>query len=94
MTAAVERMPRCCPAHEDWKTLSAHLVAEFPSLESRIVLTEITRSRDSVERFGLGAAEGLEVAEIIVRHQLMLLTGDIGDAARLDPESHRRRAAT
>jgi hypothetical protein len=32
------------------------------------------------------------MAEVLVRHQLMLLTGEVPDAARLDPEVHVRSA--
>jgi hypothetical protein len=35
----------------------------------------------------------LEISELICRHQLMLLTGEIPDVAHLDPQIHRPRDA-
>jgi hypothetical protein len=93
MSSEVEQgpLPRCCPAHPDWETLLAHLTQEFSELASVEVLRELARARQAVQIVTLAPAEALQVAELIARHQLMLMAGRIGDVARLDPEIHRRR---
>jgi len=84
-------LPRCCPAHPDWETLLAHLTADFTEIAATDVLRELARARQAVRIVTLDAADALQVAELIARHQLMLVAGRIGDVARLDPEVHRRR---
>ncbi|HET7309718.1 MAG TPA: hypothetical protein VFJ17_00170 [Mycobacteriales bacterium] len=84
-------LPRCCPAHPDWETLLSHLTDDFTELTSVDVLRELARARQAVRIVTLEAADALEVAELITRNQLMLMSGRIGDVARLDPEVHRRR---
>jgi hypothetical protein len=36
----------------------------------------------------------LAIAEIIMRHRLMIRAGDVAEAARLDPEQHSRGPGT
>jgi hypothetical protein len=84
-------LPRCCPEHPDWETLLTHLTTDFTELASNDVLRELARARQAVRIVTLNAADALQVAELIARHQLMLAAGRIGDVARLDPEVHRRR---
>ena len=83
-------LPRCCPTHSDWPTLAEHLVRDFPQVASADVLRELTRSKDAVSAFGLDEVDQFGVAELMTRHQMLLLTGEVADAARLDPEHHQR----
>jgi len=85
-----EPLPRCCPSHPDWATLSQHLVDEFPGIPIGDLVREVRRAKDAVERVDLPDDEALEIGELIVRHQLMLRAGHLPDAARLDPERHIR----
>ena len=95
MTATeVERMPRCCETHDSWRTLAEHLVEDFVELAAGDVVREITRAKSAAESFGLEEREQIHVAELMARHQLMLLSGRIADIARLDPERHVRGADT
>jgi hypothetical protein len=95
MTAGTESLsplPRCCPRHTDWRTLAEHLVRDFPDVGSGDVLRELSRAKSAVANFGLDDEEQLGVAELMARHQLLLLIGEVPDAARLDPERHERGA--
>lgn len=85
---------RCCPQHDDWRTLAEHLVAEFTTLAAGDVLQELARAKNAVATFGLSEAEQLGVAELMARHQLLMTTGTVRDIARLDPERHRRSERT
>lgn len=82
---------RCCAQHSDWATLTQHLLAAFPAVDPADVVSEVVEARAVSDRFSLETAEALELAEVIVRHKLMLLTGEAPDAARLDPQLHVRR---
>lgn len=86
-------MTRCCDSHDDWTTLAEHLVKEFPELGTGDVVRELTNAKSAAADFGVDGPELFEVAELMTRHQLRLLTGDIADVARLDPERHVRRTA-
>jgi hypothetical protein len=86
-----QRLPRCCPSHRDWVTLRDHLVRQFPTVSDQQVDDEIDRARAAVEMFDLTGFERVPTAELIVRHNLMLLTGQVTDSVRLDPETHVRR---
>lgn len=88
---SAERLPRCCETHHDWTTLAEHLTRDFPSVESRDVLLAIAEARLAAEAFKLDPAGTREVCELIVRNELMLLTGQLSDLAHLDPQSHPRR---
>jgi hypothetical protein len=95
MTAAeVEPLPRCCHTHADWRTLAEHLVSDFVELAAGDVVREITRAKGATESFGLDVTDQIGVAELMARHQLMLLSGRIPDIARLDPERHVRARET
>ena len=83
-------LPRCCPRHDDWPTLARHVVADFPDLRRSEIVREIGRARDAATSMGLDDGDALLVAELIARHQLMLLGGDVPELARLDPERHVR----
>jgi hypothetical protein len=85
-------VPRCCPQHPDWQTLASHLVSGFPEIDVTDIAVELRAAKDIVETVDLGR-DGIEIAELIVRHRLMLVTGAVVDAARLDPERHDGRAA-
>jgi hypothetical protein len=87
-------MPRCCESHADWDTLRTHLAAQFPTVHVVHINNEIERARQATVMFGLSLVEQLPTAEITVRHCLMLLTGQIQDNSRLDPETHCRAVHT
>jgi len=85
-------LPRCCPSHPDWATLSGHLVEEFPEVGLRELVRELRKAKDAVDSVSLPEDEALAVGELIARHQLMVLAGRMDDVARLDPERHLRSA--
>lgn len=84
------RVRRCCEGHDSWQELTEHLIADYADVSSDQVITQVARAQSAVDTFGLGTDEQLEMAEVLARHQLMLLTGELPDAARLDPEVHVR----
>ena len=85
-----EAMPRCCPQHDDWPTLSEHLLVDFPRLPVGDIVGEVRAAKRAVATVGLPDGEALEVGELIARHQLMIIAGSRSDVARLDPERHVR----
>jgi hypothetical protein len=87
---AGEPLPRCCRSHPDWATLSQHLVDEFPELAIGDIVRELRRAKDAVDHVSLGPTDGLSIGELIVRHQLLMLSGRVAEVARLDPERHAR----
>jgi hypothetical protein len=89
-TTDLTPLPRCCDRHDDWQTLADHLVRDFSRLSAGDVLRELTQAKEAVLTFGLDGPEQIGVAELMARHQLLLLTGQVPDAARLDPERHQR----
>jgi hypothetical protein len=91
--ATAEPMTRCCAVHTDWAELAQHLLSEFAEATMATVVRELRRAKTAVEEVGLEDADALAVGELIARHQLMLLTGRVDDAARLDPERHMRASA-
>lgn len=93
MSVLPEKLPRCCRRHDDWVTLGEHLVADFPGIAVGDLLRDLVDARLTTERLGLDPAEALEIAELIVRHTSMLATGQLPDAARLDPQNHWARQA-
>jgi len=90
---AAAPLPRCCPTHPDWPTLSQHLVDSFPEVPVSYVVREVRRAQDAVDHVSLDSAEALEIGELIVRHQLMMRAGQLPEVARLDPERHVRSGA-
>jgi hypothetical protein len=84
------KLQRCCDSHDDWRALAEHLIDAFPAVAAGDVLRELARSRDAVIAFSLEEREQFGVAELMTRHQLMLLSGEVRDIARLDPERHVR----
>ena len=90
-TTDIDPLPRCCSRHDDWRTLAEHLVSDFPELSDADVVREIGRAKGAVEDFYMAEQEALSVAELMARHQLMLLCGRAPDMARLDPERHVRQ---
>jgi hypothetical protein len=85
--------PRCCDSHDGWPELSQHLIDSFRSIRSEEVMDVILRSRASVEAFGLPENEHLQTVEIMARYQLMQLSGQLPDNARLKPEDHAGRGS-
>jgi hypothetical protein len=76
---------------DDWPQLCEALVAQFPSVPAQTVMVEVARAKQSVSLFGLGPADEIEIGRRIAWNGLLILTGEVPDAARLDPESHLRR---
>jgi hypothetical protein len=76
--------PRCCESHSDWTVLAEHLIRSFPQIEAGEVLDILLRTQRAEDAFGLPELERLETAETVARYQLMQLTGEIADVARLD----------
>lgn len=91
-SAEIDPLPRCCESHQDWRTLATHLVDDFTELAAGDVVREIGRAKRAVESFELDIADQIGVAELMARHQLMLLSGRLVDSARLDPERHLRES--
>lgn len=83
-------LPRCCPRHPDWATLSEHLLVEFPSVPVSDVVREVRVAMIAATSVGLPDEAALDVGELIARQQLMLACGRRADVARLDPERHGR----
>lgn len=86
----VSKIARCCDRHDEAETLVAHLIRDFPDLETRLVLREFERAWTAVQWL-LHADEGLVTTELIVRNQLLLMTGERADHAHLDPQHHPSR---
>lgn len=85
-----EQLPRCCPSHPDWPTLTQHLADEFPEVTIGDLVREVGRAKEAVEHVSLDSTEALAIAELIARHQLLMLSGRMTEVARLDPERHAR----
>lgn len=83
---------RCCESHGDWTELTEHLIAAYADVPAERITELVVGTRRAEEVFGLPEAERLATAELIVRYQLMQLTGEIAATVRLDPETHARRA--
>jgi hypothetical protein len=83
-------LPRCCPTHSDWATLTQHLVDEFPEIVIGNVVREVRRAKDAADQVGLDLDDALITGELIARHQLSMLAGRLPEVARLDPERHAR----
>ena len=91
LEASAEWSQRCCESHPDWATLSTHLVAAFPQVDPEVVLRHVVAAQEAAELFSMTTAASLESAERMVRHELLVMTGEVQDSARLSPESHRPR---
>lgn len=89
---SVRRLPRCCPRHDDWRSIAAHLTREFTGLPALEVAREVARAREATELVALDPPDALFIGELIARHQLMIRTGRVSEVARLDPESHTARS--
>jgi hypothetical protein len=81
---------KCCDTHDGWGDLAEHLITLFPDVRAGEVVDVLQRARDAAEEFGLPEDERLQTVEIMVRYQLMQLSGQMPTAARLDPENHQR----
>ena len=88
---AAERLPRCCPRHTDWTTLTRHLADEFPEVAMDDLVREVSSAKEAVGHVSMDPDAALEIGELIVRHQLMMRSGRIAEVARLDPERHTQR---
>ena len=90
LTTGTQPLARCCPQHDDWPTLTEHLVREFPEVSVGAVVRETRQAKDAVTVAALDGADALDTAELIARHQLLILSGRSEEIARLDPERHVR----
>jgi hypothetical protein len=73
-------IPRCCPAHLDWRTLAGHLFADFSDVPTQALLEELRRARYAGEFFDLSAADTLDCAELMVRYRVLIANGQITPA--------------
>jgi hypothetical protein len=85
---------KCCESHDGWGELAEHLIALFPDLRVGEVVDVLRRARDAATEFGLPEEEHLQTVEIMVRYQLLQISGQMASGARLDPENHHRDKAT
>lgn len=74
---ATNRMPipRCCPAHLDWRTLARHLFADFADVPIQEVFEALRQAKHAGEYFELSAADALYCAEVMVRYRVLVDTG-------------------
>jgi hypothetical protein len=84
---------KCCETHDGWGELAEHLVSLFPDLRVGEVVDVMRRSRDAAVEFELPENEQLQTVEIMVRYQLLQISGRLVTGARLDPENHHRDRA-
>jgi hypothetical protein len=91
--AALEWTPlqRCCPQHDDYVVLAAHLVEDFRELPPPDVARQLVAARSAVEPFRMPAADDISMVELICRYQLSYLAGRFEEVARLDPQNHQAR---
>lgn len=57
------------------------------------VLREVTRAKAAVDTVTLDGADGLVLGELIARNQLMLISSESANAARLVAETPRGQAS-
>lgn len=86
-----EPLPRCCPVHPDWPTLTRHLIRDFHEVTAADVVEHVAQAQSAVHAFAMEGHDQLRTGELIARHQLRVIAGRIPDIARLDPERHIRR---
>jgi hypothetical protein len=79
--------PRCCSSHADWKTLAEHLAADFPDAAPTKVVQAISQARAAMDLAGMTGDDALDTGEVLARQHLMLVTGRLEEAARLDSTS-------
>jgi hypothetical protein len=91
--ADVPPLRRCCDRHDDWVVLRRHLIRDFSDVDSFTIDIELVEARHAVVWAGLDDADAFRVAELIVRNRVLIMTGQLPDDARLDPECHVRRAS-
>jgi hypothetical protein len=91
LAGAAEPLPRCCPSHADWATLSQHLLLEFPDVAIEGVVREVRHAKEAVDRVSLRGEEAVQIGELIARQQLLMRSGRVAEVARLDPERHTQR---
>jgi hypothetical protein len=94
LTSTLGAGQRCCRRHTDWSTLGEHLIATFAVVPPVTVVRELARARGAAEAFGLPTSDSLDTAELVTRHQLLLLTGGLVENARSDPATGRRRTTS
>jgi hypothetical protein len=68
-------IPRCCPAHLDWRTLARHLFADFADVPIQEIFEALRQAKHAGEYFELSAADALYCAEVMVRYRVLVDTG-------------------
>jgi hypothetical protein len=66
---------RCCPDHGSWGILFDHLQTAFPSVSPQRILWLLYQANVSVDAYSLDLPTTLELAELVVRQQLVSATG-------------------
>lgn len=89
------RIPRCCPHHRDWASLTRHLVSDFSDVPARTIVGELAHARHASELFQLEGADALDCAELIVRHRVLNATGclRVSPSANIAPIENAARVA-
>jgi hypothetical protein len=81
----------CCASHKGWPQLTQHLLTCFPDVPLVEIVGIVNQTRHAEAEFGLPDEERLKIGEVIVRHQLMQLSGQSSPPVHLEPESRRRQ---
>jgi len=74
-------IPRCCPAHHDWRTLARHLFADFADVPTQEIFEELRHAKHAGEFFDLSAADALDCAELMVRYRVLIANGRMTTSA-------------
>jgi hypothetical protein len=72
----VQPSQSCCQSHKSWPELTQHLIEAFPDVSLQEIVGIIGRTRQAESDFGLPDDERLATAEVIVRNQLLQLSGE------------------
>lgn len=70
-------IPRCCPTHRDWPSLARHLLADLSDVPNGAIIDALLQARRAGELFQLEDADAIDCAELIVRHRVLLATGQL-----------------
>jgi hypothetical protein len=78
MTASVDasrHSPSIPRSPGDWPALAERLLEEFPEATITDIVRELRRAREGVEHLVLNGDQAIDVATVIARNQLNILTG-------------------
>lgn len=84
------RIDKCPHPHADFDAMARCVGRDFHRVPELQLQQDLQIAQEAVSLIDLGE-DSLEMAELITRHRLLLRTGAVDDAARLDPQSHTRR---